>query len=118
MAPTCGMGCNSGCNGHSQKEEIVNLPSDAYLDPAIELEAEKLVESVEPEVIDLSLNLGLTKDDATSIESDILLPAFETALADLLKERPELEGLMPEIPTNLQSAIDQVLSKMNGSSAT
>lgn len=82
------------------------MPSDTYLDPAIEQEAQNLVDNVETEVIDLSLNLGLTEEDAGEIDAEILLPALESALSDLLKERPDLAAHMPEMPTSLQSAID------------
>jgi len=63
------------------------------------------------------LNLGLSEADAGSIDKDILLPAFESALSDLLKERPDLAAHMPEMPTSLQSAIDQVVLKMGGTSS-
>jgi len=92
---------------------MVNLPKDAYLDPSIELEAQTLVEDLEPLVIDLGVELDLTAEEIANMESDVLLPAFEKALADLINDNPELAEFMPDVPTNLQSAIDQVLASMD-----
>jgi len=64
--------------------------------------------ALEPEVIDLVLDLDLTADNAANMEADILIPALQKALADLVNQRPELAGLMPEVPTNLEEAIAAV----------
>ena len=102
--PTCG-GCNSGCGGDGH-DDMVNLPKSVYTDPSITLEAQTLVDDLEPLVIDLGVELDLSAEEIANMESDVLLPAFEKALADLINANPELAEFMPDVPTNLQAAID------------
>ena len=54
-----------------------------------------MVEALEPEVIDLALELDLDPEDIATMEADILLPALEKALADLEAAHPHLKGLLP-----------------------
>lgn len=71
-----------------------------------------MMAALEPEVIDLVLDLDLTADDAANMEAEILIPALQKALADLVALRPELAGLMPEVPSNLEDAINEVRGQM------
>jgi len=101
----CQSGCNSGCGGDGH-DDMVNLPKSVYTDPSITLEAQTLVDDLEPLVIDLGVELDLSAEEIANMESDVLLPAFEKALADLINANPELAEFMPDVPTNLQAAID------------
>ena len=74
---------------------------------------EGIVEALEPEVIDLALELDLSAEDLQSMEADILLPALEKALADLEEAHPQLKGLLPEVPSNLEETINAVKEAMN-----
>ena len=68
---------------------------------------------MEPEILEQAYDLKLDIGDAADFKLELLLPTLEDALADLVSDHPELEGLLPEVPTNLQEAIDQVMSKMD-----
>ena len=109
---SCG-GCNSGCGQSScddhMHEPHVNLPKDVYVDPAVAKEAHEIVDAAEPIVLDLVLDLGLDPNNAGEISRDILLPAYEAAIADLIEEYPELADQMPELPTTLETNVNAVL---------
>ena len=90
----------------------VNLPESVYTDPEIARRADEVVEALDPIVIDFALPLDLLPEDITEIEADILRPAFETAIADLLEEHPELHDQMPDLPSSLEDSVNAVLQQL------
>lgn len=106
--------CNSGCMPlccDDKDDNGVNLPESLYEDPSVKLEAENLVNALDDIVIDLTLDdLDLDLLDAENLQYDILIPAMEKALADLIAADPSLESQLPSIPTQLQSAADAVMA--------
>lgn len=69
-----------------------------------------MVESLDPEVIDLTLDLGLSAEEMASMERDVLLLAFENAIHAMLSTNPALDGMMVDMPTNLDTLIDRVMA--------
>ena len=79
-APSCGCGCHN--------EDHINLPSDVYLNPQVESIAEGMVDALDPEVIDLTLDLGLSAEEIANMEHDVLLAAFEKAIQGMINSHP------------------------------
>ena len=94
----------------------MNLPKDVYTDPSVAREAHDIAAAAEPIVLDLVLDLdSLIPEDATEITAEILVPAFETAIADLIEENPELADQMPDLPTSLEQSVNAVVEQLHES---
>lgn len=68
--------------------------------------AEHMVDSLDPLVVDLSLDLGLSAEEMVNMERDVFLKAFESAIQGMIASNPSLADVMPELPTNLEALID------------
>ena len=95
-----------------------NLPAGAWIDPVNQQMAESILEDLEPEVIDVALEFDFTPEEIENMNAGILLPALEKALADLEALHPDLKGFLPEVPSNLDDAINEIMGAMGHSSST
>ena len=69
------------------------------------------MEDLGPEILDLTIDLdGIM--DAGELDSKVLLPAIEEAISNLIAERPDLEGRLPELPTGLDDLVSALEAKM------
>ena len=108
---SCGSGCAvSSCGCDDDKDETVNLPEEVFYDERVELEAENIIEALDPLIIDLTLDdLNMDLLDAQSLEHDVLLPAMQQAIEDMIAADPSLAGQLPDMPTQLESTVDAVM---------
>ena len=47
-----------------------------------------MVDALDPEVIDLTLDLGLSAEEIANMEHDVLLAAFEAAIQGMINSHP------------------------------
>lgn len=79
---------------------LIHLPGSVYEDGRIAVEAENIVQALDPLVIDLTLaDLDMDLLDAENLEQDVLLPAMQKALEALIAADPSLADQLPSLPT-------------------
>ena len=97
---------------------MVNLPREIYMSQKAAIEAGILLEDTTPIIQDAAFELGLTAEEIQTMDEEVILPAFELAIADLLERNPKLKDLMPDLPSTLESTISAVLDTMKSDTVT
>jgi sirohydrochlorin ferrochelatase len=102
----CGCECPEAC----PYDNMVALPKDLYKDAKAEYAAKIAAEKLEPLVVEMALPwadiLAMNPED---LDAQILLPMFEDALENQMKENPELRHALPNKPNHLQEQVEMVL---------
>ena len=107
----CGCECPEAC----PYDNMVALPKDLYKDAKAEYAAKIAAEKLKPLVVDLALPWNdILSMDPEELDSQILLPMFEEALEQQMKENPELASALPNKPNHLQEQVDMVLEAIKG----
>ena len=77
----------------------------------MEVEAEALVERLDPLIIDLTFDdLGLTPEEMSNLDEAVLLPAMRQAIDDAIGVDESLREGLPDIPTQLDKVVESVIN--------
>ena len=107
--------CGCSCPEECPYDNMVALPKDLYKDAKAEYAAKIAAEKLKPLVVDLALPWNdILSMDPEELDSQILLPMFEEALEQQMKDNPELASALPNKPNHLQEQVDMVLEAIKG----
>ena len=107
--------CGCECPEECPFDNVVALPKDLYKDAKAEYAAKIAAEKLKPLVVDLALPWNdILAMDPEELDSQILLPMFEEALEQQMKDNPELASALPTKPNHLQEQVDMVLEAIKG----